>query len=133
MSSPTGRASSSDGGPGPGQAPDQACAAAAAGVARAACYLDAVTSRVQTISVESAADRRMLKRLAHGAAVARKRVLRLEKKTPPPARRVATARKAIVGVVGSIDKAESKGRLGASDAAALTTLATAATGELDAL
>jgi hypothetical protein len=74
-----------------------------------------------------------LKRVAQSAGAARTRVLQLAKKSPPPARRVAKARKAIVAVAGLIERAKTKGHLAAGAAEALAALATAATREIDAL
>jgi hypothetical protein len=127
-----------DGGPGggsgggPGVAAD-ACAAETAGVARAACYLAAITTGVESVAATKPAGRRLLKRVAQSAAAARKRVLQLAKKSPPPARRVAKARKAILAVAGLIERAKAKGHLAAGAADALAALATAATHEIEAL
>jgi hypothetical protein len=74
-----------------------------------------------------------LKRIAQSAAAARQRVLQLAKKSPPPARRVAKARKAILTVAGLIERAKAKGHLATGAADVLAALATAATRELDAL
>src|SRR5262249_32381890 len=128
-----------DGGPGsgagsgPGQAPGNPCAAEARGAARAACYLAAVRSGAQAMPATSASGRRLLKRVAQSAAAARKRVLQLAKKAPPPRRRVAQTRKAILAVAGLIERAKTKGHLGAGDAEGLAVLATAATSEIDTL
>jgi Tol biopolymer transport system component len=122
-----------DGGPGAGLGPQDACAGETPGVARAACYLAAVTSGVQPMPATSPAGRRLLKRVAQSAAAARQRVLQLAKKSPPPARRVAKAKKAIHTVAGLIERAKTKGHLAAGAAEASTALATAATREIDAL
>jgi len=122
-----------DGGQGPDLEPGHPCATEAPGVARAACYLAAVTSGVQPMRATSPAGRRVLKRVAQSAAAARKGVLRLAKKSPPPARRVAKARKATLAVAGLIERAKTKGHLAAGAAEELAALATAATREIDAL
>jgi hypothetical protein len=122
-----------DAGPGPGPALEQACDSETPGVARAACYLEAVTIGVGPMSATRPASRRLLKRVAQSAGAARTRVLQLAKKSPPPARRVAKARKAIVAVAGLIERAKTKGHLAAGAAEALAALATAATREIDAL
>jgi hypothetical protein len=122
-----------DAGPGPGPALEQACDSETPGVARAACYLEAVTIGVGPMSATRPAGRRLLKRVAQSAGAARTRVLQLAKKSPPPARRVAKARKAIVAVAGLIERAKTKGHLAAGAAEALAALATAATREIDAL
>jgi hypothetical protein len=122
-----------DGGQGPDLGPGHPCATEAPGVARAACYLAAVTSGVQPMRATSPAGRRVLKRVAQSAAAARKGVLRLAKKSPPPARRVAKARKATLAVAGLIERAKTKGHLAAGAAEELAALATAATREIDSL
>jgi hypothetical protein len=102
-------------------------------VPRAACYLAAIVSGVQPNGATTPSARRLLKRVAQGAAAARKKVLQLAKKSPPSTRRVAKARKAIVAVTGLIERAKAKGHLEAGAAEAFAALATAATGELDAM
>ena len=120
--------------PGLGPAgPTDACGAEAPGVARAACYLAAITSDVGTMPTTKPAARRLLKRVAHSAASARTKVLQLAKKSPPAGRRVAKARKATRAVAGLIERAKTKGHLAADAADALAALATAATAEIDAL
>ena len=120
-------------GPGSGQGPGHPCAGEAAGVARAACYLAAIASGVDSTAVTRPAARRLLKRVAQSAAAARKKILQLAKKSPPPARRVAKARKAILAVAGLIERAKTKGHLAAGSAEGLAALAAAAARELDAL
>jgi WD40-like Beta Propeller Repeat len=120
-------------GPGSGQRPGHPCAGEAAGVARAACYLAAIASAVDSTAVTRPAARRLLKRVAQSAAAARKKILQLAKKSPPPARRVAKARKATLAVAGLIERAKTKGHLAAGSAEGLAALATAAARELDAL
>src|SRR5262245_50740066 len=122
-----------DAGPGSGSAPELPCAGEAPGVARAACYLAAVAAGVEPKRATSAAARRLLKRVAQGAAAARKRVLQLAKHSPPPARRVAKARKAILTVAGLIERAQTKGHLPARAAEDISALTTAAIREIDAL
>jgi hypothetical protein len=115
-------------GPGnPGGGPNDACAGEAPGVARAACFLAAVASGVESAP---AGKPRLSKRIAQSAGTARAKVLQLAKKTPPPARRVAKARKAIGAVAGLIAKAKTKGALAASVADGLASLATAASREI---
>jgi hypothetical protein len=115
-------------GPGnPGGGSDDPCAGEAPGVARAACFLAAVASGVESAP---AAKPRLSKRIALSAGTARTKVLQLAKKTPPPARRVAKARKAIGAVAGLIAKAKTKGALAASIADTLATLAGAASREI---
>ena len=121
-----------DAGSAGGLGPGQPCAGEAAGAARAACYLAAIASGVETTTATKPA-RRLLKRVAQSAAAARKKVLQLAKKSPPPRRRVAKARKGIVAVAGLIDRAKSKGYLAAAAAGDLAALTTAATREIDAL
>ena len=120
-------------GPGSGLGPEHQCAGEARGVARAACFLAAVTTGVRPMQAKSPAGRRLLKRVAQSAAVARKRVLLLAKKSPPPARRVTNARKATLSVARLIERAKTKGHLEPDAAEVLAALATAATGEIDAL
>jgi len=120
-------------GSGSGAGPEHECAGETPAVARAACYLAAITSRVRPMPAASPAGRRLLKRVAQSATAARKRVLQLAKKPPPPARRVAKVRKATLTVAGLIERAKTKGYLGPDAADALAALATAATREIDAL
>jgi len=120
-----------DGDPGAGVGPEQPCAAETPGVARAACYLAAIT--VNAVPATTAKGRRVLKRVAQSAAAARKTVLGLAKKSPPPARRVAKARKATVAVARLIERAKAKGQLARGPADALGALAAAATREIEAL
>jgi hypothetical protein len=120
-------------GSGGGEGPEHPCAGETPGVARAACYLAAITSRVRPMPATNPAGRRLLKRVAQSATAARKRLLQLAKKSPPPARRVAKVRKAILTVAGLIERAHTKGHLGADAADAVAALATAATREIDAL
>ena len=120
-------------GPGSGLGPEHQCAGEARGVARAACFLAAVTTGVRPMQAKSPAGRRLLKRVAQSAAVARKRVLLLAKKSPPPARRVTNARTATLSVARLIERAKTKGHLEPDAAEVLAALATAATGEIDAL
>jgi hypothetical protein len=122
-----------DAGPGPGSAPELPCAVEAPGVARAACYLAAVTVGVEPKRATSPAARRRLKRVAQGAAAVRKRVLQLAKHSPPSARRVAKVRKAVLTVAGLIERAHTKGHLPAPAAEVLSTLTTAAIHEIDTL
>jgi hypothetical protein len=122
-----------DAGPGAGSAPELPCAAEAPGAARAACYLTAVTGSVDPGGAVSRAARRLLSRVARGAAATRKTVLRLAKHSPPPARRVAKVRKAILTIAGLIERAHTKGHLSASAAEVLSTLTTSAIREIDAL
>jgi hypothetical protein len=110
--------------------PQEACAGDAPGVARAACYLAAIASGAESTPVTKASARRMVQRIARTATAARAKVLQLAKKTPPPARRVAKARKAILAVGGQIARAKTKGGLPASAADALAALATAASREI---
>src|SRR5262245_19815949 len=100
------------------------------GVARAACYLAAIASGVDPTAATKPAARRLLKRVAQSAAAARNKVLQLAKKSPPPARRVAKARKATLAVAGLIGRAKTKGHLAAGAADNLAALATAAKREL---
>jgi hypothetical protein len=122
-----------DAGPGTGSAPELPCAGEAAGAARAACYLAAVAAGVEPKQATSRAARRLLNRVAQGAAAARKKVLQLAKHSPPPARRVAKARKSILAVGGLIERAKTKGHLAADAAGPLSALTTAAAREMDAL
>ena len=119
--------------PGPCLGAETPCATETPGAPRAACYLAAITNGVAPAPGTSPAGRRLLKRVAQSAAAARKSVLKLVKKSPPPARRMSKARKAIGTVVGLIERAKTKGHLAAGAADALETLATAARGEVDAL
>jgi hypothetical protein len=112
------------------QGPQEACAGDPPGVARAACYLAAVVSGVESTPVTKASARRMVQRIARAATVARAKVLQLAKTTTPPARRVAKARKATSAVAGLIARAKTKGALPANAADALAALATAAAGEI---
>ncbi len=114
-----------------GVRPSDACAGETQGVARAACYLAAVTTGVGPPATKGA--RRLLKRVAQSATAARKRVLQLAKHTPPAAPRLVKARNAIRTVAGLIERAKTKGDLAASAADALAALATAATHEIDGL
>ena len=95
-------------------------------MARAACYLAAITTRVASMPAARPAGRRLLKRIAQSAAAARKRVLQLAKKSPPQARQLAKARKATGVVVGLIERAKTNGLLAAGAGDALSTLAAAA-------
>ena len=122
-----------DGAPGSGPGPAAACAGEAPGVARAACYLAAITTGVAPVRAPTPAGRRLLKRVAQTAAAVGKRVLQLAKRTPPAASRVAKVRKATRAVEGLIERARTKGHLGAGAADTLAALATAATREVDAL
>jgi hypothetical protein len=122
-----------DAAPGPGPGSEDPCAMEAAGAARAACYLAAITSGVGPLPGTRPAGRRLLKRLAQRAAAARKTVLGLTKQSPPPPRRVVKARKATLAVAGLIERAKTKGRLAAGAADAFAALAKAATREIDAL
>jgi hypothetical protein len=122
-----------DAGPGLSSPPELPCAGEAPGVARAACYLAAVAAGVEPTQATSRVARRLLNRVAQGAAATRKRVLQLAKHSPPPARRVAKARKATLAVAGMIERAKTKGHLAADSAEALSALTTAAIREIDAL
>ncbi len=122
-----------DGGTGTELGPELPCAGEAPGVVRAACYLAAVTAGVEPKQATSPGARRLLSRIARGAAAARRTVLRLAKHSPPPARRVAKVRKAIRTVAGLIERAHTKGQLSASAAEAISALTTAAGREIDAL
>lgn len=122
-----------DGGSGPGPGPEHPCVVETPGVARAACYLAAVTIGVQPMPDTSPAGRRLLKRVAQSAAAARRRVLRLAKKSSPTAQRVAKARKATLTVAELIERAKTKGHLAAGAAEVLAAMATAASREIDAL
>jgi hypothetical protein len=102
-------------------------------VARAACWLAAIASGVETMPAAKPAGRRFLARVAQSAAAVRTKVLRLAKQPPPPARRVAKARKATLAVARLIERAKTKGHLAAAAADDLATLAAAATREIDAL
>jgi hypothetical protein len=113
----------------PGNPDPGPCAGESPGGARAACWLASVVTGVES----KPAGRRLSKRIAQTAGTARTKVLQLAKKTPPPARRVAKARKAIGAVAGLIAKAKTKGAIAAGPADALTALTTAASRELDAL
>src|SRR5262249_33095767 len=97
------------------------------------CYLAAIAIGVEAMPATSPAGRHLRKRIAQSVAAARKRVLQLSKKSPPAARQVAKARKATITVAGLIARAKAKGYLAAGPAEALAALATAATGEIDAL
>jgi hypothetical protein len=122
-----------DDGAGPGLGSDDACIGETPGVTRAACYLAAVTSGIDPASATKPAGRRLLKRMAQSATSARKKVLQLAKKAPPPARRVAKARKATLAVGGLIERAKTQGHLSTDAAAELAALATAAIHEIDSL
>jgi hypothetical protein len=114
----------------PPQGPQEACAGDAPGVARAACYLAAIASEIESTPATTASARRMVQRIARTATAARAKVLQLAKRTPPPARRVAKARKAMLTVAGLIARAKTKGGLSVSSADALAVLATAAAREI---
>src|SRR5262245_61751529 len=120
-------------GSGSGAGSQDACAGETPGVARAACYLAAITSGVRSMPATSPAGRRLLKRVAQSSIAARKKVLQLAKKSPPPARRVAKARKATLAIAGLIERAKTKGHLAPDAANALAALATAASHEIDTL
>jgi hypothetical protein len=128
-----GSGSGSGPGSGSGSGPEHPCSVETPGVARAACYLAAITTGVEQVPATSRAGRRLLKRVGQSAAAARKRVLQLAKKSPPPARRVAKARKGTLTVAELIERAKTKGHLAAATAEGLASLATAATHEIDAL
>jgi len=124
---------SGQGSSGQGSGPEDACAGDAPGVARAACYLAAIASGVETMPATKPAGRRLLKRVAKSATAARKKVLQLAKTSPPPARRVTKARKAILVVAGLIERTKAKVDSAAGAADALAALATSAGREIDAL
>ncbi len=115
---------------GPPHGPQEACAGDAPGVARAACYLAVIAREIESTPVTTAFARRTIQRIARTATAARAKVLQLAKRTPPPARRVAKARKAMLTVAGLIARAKTKGGLPASSADALAALATAASREI---